>query len=64
MKLDTRPAAARLGLKPKTLENWRSQGIAPPFYRIGCRIRYEDSELDQWMAERRYAPEPRSEAAA
>jgi hypothetical protein len=56
MKLDTPGAAQRIGgdnCKPKTLENWRSLGIGPPFYKIGSRVVYDAAELDAWLATRK-----------
>lgn len=53
MKRDTRGAAARIGVKPHTLDNWRSLGIGPTFYKIGSRIVYDDTEVDAWLASRR-----------
>ncbi len=53
MKRDTRAQAERLGLRPKTLDNWRSQGVGPPFYKIGSRVVYDDVDVDRWLAQRR-----------
>lgn len=36
----------------RTLANWRSQGISPPFTKIGGRILYEASELEAWERRR------------
>lgn len=51
----TRPEAAQyLGLKPTTLEAdvvFRRLNI--PFYRIGSRVFYRRSDLDQWLESRR-----------
>ena len=41
-------AAARLGLAPKTLRNWRSRGDGPGFLRLGSAVRYHLDELDGW----------------
>jgi predicted DNA-binding transcriptional regulator AlpA len=53
MKRDTKEAAGRIGLKPHTLDNWRSLGVGPPFYKLGGRIVYDDTEVDAWLASRR-----------
>jgi predicted DNA-binding transcriptional regulator AlpA len=53
MKRHTSGAAERLGLKRKTLENWRSNGGGPPYYKLGGRIVYDDFEVDSWCAARR-----------
>ena len=50
---DTQSAAERIGLRPKTLENWRVKGIGPPFYKIGGRVVYADADLDAWLTARR-----------
>lgn len=53
MKRDTKAAAERLNLSPKTLDNWRSRGGGPPYYKLGGRIVYDDAEVDTWLAKRR-----------
>jgi predicted DNA-binding transcriptional regulator AlpA len=46
-------AAALLGLKPRTLTEWRMLGTGPAYVRISNRcIRYRLSDLDAWAAER------------
>jgi hypothetical protein len=37
---DPQNAAVFLGLKVKTLANWRSEGRGPPWVKIGGRVRY------------------------
>ena len=44
--LDTREAAARLGLSPKTLERYRAGGGGPEFQKIGARVRYWLTDLE------------------
>ncbi len=40
-------AAARLGVKPKTLEQWRSEGCGPKWSRLGKRsVRYSVQDVD------------------
>jgi predicted DNA-binding transcriptional regulator AlpA len=53
MKRDTRGCAERIGIKAKTLDNWRSTGGGPPYYKIGGRVVYDDAEVDDWLAARR-----------
>lgn len=36
----------------RTLANWRSQGISPPFTKIGGRILYDLAELEEWERRR------------
>lgn len=54
MKRDVRSTAERMGVKRKTLDNWRCAKKGPPFYRIGGRVVYDDDEVERWLAERRY----------
>ncbi|MDH6236263.1 helix-turn-helix domain-containing protein [Cryobacterium sp. CG_9.6] len=41
-------AAARFGLKPKTLRNWRSAGTGPQSLKLGSAVRYHQATLDSW----------------
>jgi hypothetical protein len=44
-------AAALARLAPATLRAWRSQGLEPPFVRLGSRaIRYRRQDLLDWIA--------------
>lgn len=47
--LTTTDAAAALAIAPKTLRNWRSQGLGPPFIRLGGAIRYRETDLQAWV---------------
>jgi hypothetical protein len=49
MKRDTKGAAERIGLSPKTLENRRSIGGGPPYFKLGGRVVYDDCDVDAWM---------------
>ena len=52
--LDTKSAAALLGLAPSTLERYRSAGGGPVFCRLAERlVRYRREDLAEWEAERR-----------
>lgn len=45
-------AAAMLGVSPRTLANWRTQGIGPAFVRIGAvhsRTLYRLDDLQAWL---------------
>jgi excisionase family DNA binding protein len=46
--LTTEEAAAKLRLKPGTLENWRVQNIGPPYSKIGGKVRYDAEALAEW----------------
>jgi hypothetical protein len=63
MKRDTKGQAERIGLRPKTLDNWRCMGIGPPYYKLGARVLYDDAETDAWLAERRVDHSNRRSAA-
>jgi hypothetical protein len=47
--LDTRTAAARLGLKPQTMERWRWSGDGPPFVKVGRCVRYREAVLEAYI---------------
>lgn len=52
-RLNTNEAAAYLGIKPKTLWEWRNRTLIPlPCYRIGKRrFMYLQSDLDNYLAQ-------------
>lgn len=55
--LTTAEAAAHIGVKPNTLERWRTYGTGPEFIKINPHslrspIRYRESVLEAWLAER------------
>jgi hypothetical protein len=55
-------AAKILGVSPKTLANWRSLGIGPPFLKYGGRlgpVRYRLADLLAWRDTGLRRPEPR-----
>jgi predicted DNA-binding transcriptional regulator AlpA len=39
-----------IGIKEKTLANWRSQGKGPQYYKAGRIIRYSLDEVERWMS--------------
>lgn len=49
-------AAAKLTVKPKTLEAWRLRGEGPRFARLGdgprARIVYREADLEAWLESR------------
>jgi hypothetical protein len=50
---DTAEAAAYLGLRPGTLNNWRIAGTGPAYEQLSSRlIRYRRSALDAFRAAR------------
>lgn len=52
-RFNTNDAAIYLGIKPKTLWEWRNRTLIPlPFYRIGKRkFIYLKSDLDNYLAQ-------------
>lgn len=46
---DTRDAAAFLKRSPRTLRNWRSQGVGPAFVNVGRNVRYRLIDLERWV---------------
>ena len=51
--LNTREAAAWLGLSPRTLDRYRVSGEGPVFHRFGSRVRYLLADLETWASARR-----------
>jgi hypothetical protein len=51
--LNTRQAAERCCLSPRTLEKRRVTGGGPLFIRLGGAVRYRLEDLDSWIAANR-----------
>ena len=47
--LNTRAAAAFLGVSPRTLEGFRVRGGGPPFVKIGGAVRYRLASLEEYL---------------
>lgn len=47
--LREKQAASFLGVAPKTLANWRSQGKGPKFCRLGRAIGYRQEDLEAFI---------------
>lgn len=48
----TREVAERIGVTPRTVKAWRSQGRGPEPVRIGYRtIRYRPAVVEAWIAQ-------------
>jgi excisionase family DNA binding protein len=52
-KLPTPDAADYLGLGKSTLDKLRVRGGGPAYYKVGSRIVYDVSDLDDWLAQHR-----------
>lgn len=56
--------AAMIGLSPRTLANWRSNGKGPPYLKIGVeppeghqdrrKVRYQRQIAEQWALAHKY----------
>lgn len=58
--LNTPDAALRLGLSPRTLEKHRCYGTGPAFHKLGGKVVYETTALDEWaeLGRRRSTSDP------
>jgi Helix-turn-helix domain len=45
-----------LGVPVGTLEQWRTRGGGPPFLRIGRYVKYDLSDIREWLVSRRNLP--------
>ncbi len=45
--------ADRFKVTTRTLRNWRSEGLGPPWLRIGRQIRYDPKDLEAFQAEQK-----------
>ena len=50
--LKTREVADMLGFRPATIQGWYERGLLPGF-RVGGRLRFRESEVEQWLEEKR-----------
>lgn len=41
----------KTGFAEKTLANWRSMNVGPPWRKIGRLVRYDEVEVERWMRE-------------
>lgn len=57
--LTSAETATLLGIKPNTLEIWRTKGHGPAFLKLGIAaqapVRYRRSEVVAWLEQRLYA---------
>ena len=47
--VDTTAAAAYIGVSPRTLHTWRSEGRGPSYIRAGRCIRYRLRDLETYL---------------
>ncbi len=48
-KLNTEEAAAYLGIRPNTLEIWRTKKKGPKYSKIGSRVLYDINDLESYF---------------
>lgn len=51
------------GIAEGTLANYRTTGRGPAFHKIARYVRYDSTDLDQWMRSRRYTSTSQASAA-
>ena len=61
--LRTKEAAEYCGSTRSSFEKRRVQGAGPPFIKMGRTVVYALSDLDAWMAERRFRSTAEADAA-
>ncbi|MFC3816627.1 helix-turn-helix transcriptional regulator [Lysobacter sp. GCM10012299] len=61
--LSEREAADRLGLSPRTLQDWRRRSCGPAFLKLGKRVAYRPTDLDEYEAACRVQPKGMQEGA-
>jgi|TARA_B110000971_G_scaffold173776_1_gene178800 DNA-binding transcriptional MerR regulator len=53
--LNNLAAAKHLGVAAATLQYWRTTGVQQiPFIKVGRRVIYQISDLDEWLAQHTY----------
>jgi excisionase family DNA binding protein len=55
--VNARELGELLGFASGTIVDWAEQGQLPHF-RVGGRLRFRESEVLQWLEERRRGPDP------
>ena len=54
--LSEREAAERLGISPRTLQDWRRRSCGPAFLKLGKRVAYHPDDLQSFEAFCRVQP--------
>lgn len=55
-RLSEREAAERLGISPRTLQDWRRRSCGPVYMKLGRRVAYHPSDLEAFEASCRVQP--------
>lgn len=53
-RYNTTEAADQLGVKPRTLMNWRHRGGGPQFIKIGRMVFYTEQSISNYIAARTF----------
>jgi predicted DNA-binding transcriptional regulator AlpA len=59
--LKSKELAELLGFQESTLRQWRTEGIGPPYLRLGHRVRYEFAVVTAWLAAHQVDGYPRDD---
>ena len=51
--MSTADVAKKVGNSEPTLRAWRYQGIGPPFIKVGKLVKYDEADVDRWLAQQR-----------
>lgn len=54
--LTQQAVADRLGYTVRTLEHWRLRRVGPAWCKIGARVMYRESSLEQWIRDQERQP--------
>ena len=52
----TEQLAARYGLEPAAVYQWRHRGYGPKFVRVGRQVMYREEDVLEWETSRAEAP--------
>ena len=53
-RLNTNEAARYCGLAKATLDQLRTKGGGPPYYKLGRKVVYDTADLDHWLAGQKF----------
>ena len=56
--------AGKFKLPEKTLAEWRSRGIGPPYLKIGRHVRYRPVDIETWLVSQAVMPTDASRRGA
>jgi predicted DNA-binding transcriptional regulator AlpA len=55
--LDQKETAKKIGgsrpVSVRTLERWRVAGTGPKFFKLGSLVRYDEDDVNEWLAQQR-----------